>query len=83
MEYENVDTRILQTIISNYKKQNCQTVYAIRDLATGLIIWNARGSTYKNKIDVVKKIKKLCDQNKTDLSRYKMLTYRLVDKDIK
>ena len=38
-------------------------LYAIRDCETGRVIWNARGSAYKNKEDVERKLARLHKQN--------------------
>lgn len=40
-----------------------ELLYAIRDVETGMVIWNARGGAYKNLFDVSAKLKKLHKQN--------------------
>ena len=69
-----VDAEDLYKIIESIPtdKEDIKEVYAIRDLSTGDIIWNARGSAYKEMDDVKKKLHSL-DSNK----QYKIITYKL------
>ena len=49
--------------MSEFSVFNCPDVlYTIRDVETGKVIWNARGGCYKNREDVIKKLKKLHKQ---------------------
>ena len=70
------DTDVLKNYVNNIPtdKEDIKEVYAIRDLTTGDIIWNARGSAYKEFDDVKKKLKGL-DSSK----QYKIITYKLED----
>jgi hypothetical protein len=76
---ETIDIKTLKNIIGDYKRKNVDEIYAIRDIINGTIIWNARGSAYKEKADAEKKIKALAVTNKNDFSRYKIITYKIVN----
>lgn len=69
-----IDIATVEEILNNMPtdKEDVKEVYAIRDLSTGDIIWNARGSAYKEMNDVKKKLDSL-DSNKF----YKIITYKL------
>lgn len=51
------------------------TLYAVRDLTTRELIWNARGSAYKKLSDVLHKIERLVRANPEHT--YELVTWNL------
>ena len=76
-----IEVSKLETMINSLPTEpdEVKEVYAIKDLTTNEMIWNAHGCPYKSKDDVEKKIKKLrcLFQNKDKI--YQIVTYKRED----
>lgn len=69
-----IGEKTLINIVADCKNRDVDKLYAIRHVQTGEIIWNARGSAYKEKSEVKEKIKKLNQINPTD--DYEIVVYQ-------
>lgn len=76
-----INTQMLERYISNLPtdKEEIKEIYAIRDVLTDDVIWNSRGSAYKELADVEKKIKKLKCMAQYKDKDYEIITFKLVE----
>jgi hypothetical protein len=75
-----VNVECVKSIVDSFPvdKEEIKEVYAVKDLITGEVFWNAHGCPYKDKNDVEKKIKKLMMPYSVNGDKlFKIITFKL------